>query len=425
MKPVFRIAFSVAVLTSLAQPAQAQFWKKLFGGDRKRPARTAPKPVVKPAAPRPEAKKKEYTYPPTRMQQRYRIDVFAPLYLAEIVPGGKPLALNHLPERALQGVQFYTGLKLAADTLGDSYTIDLYIHDATDVEQSPSVLLSRKALEGTDLIIGALASSQLTGLASFAAKHSVNFVSVLSPSDAGIRDNPFFVQLQPTLQTHCEAIRQAALEGPKRKPLLLYRSTVTTDASARRTLLGDGHEASFSELQCNELPSTAQWRAALDTTGTNRIVVAVLDLAYAERLVQSMLAAAPRARFDVYVMPTWRGAPALRRPDAFPNAAINLTAPFNFDAETAAGDGFAKTYARTYGIQPGELAFRGYEVFQWLAYLLNRYGTVFNPKMGDSGAAGFTRFDVKLRTDKAGKVLYCENRNLYHYRFTNGSYTVN
>jgi hypothetical protein len=78
---------------------------------------------------------------------------------------------------------------------------------------------------------------------------------------------------------------------------------------------------------------------------------------------------------------------------------ITISAPFYFDPSTSVGRGFSETFTRVFGGRPGEMAFRGYETLYWYAYLLNRYGTLFNDHYGDNGAAPFTRFDMRLSED--------------------------
>ena len=103
----------------------------------------------------------------------------------------------------------------------------------------------------------------------------------------------------------------------------------------------------------------------------------------------------PTARFEVYGMPSWKGMSGLKKEDASPNMTVYLTAPFYFDPTTASGQMITGAYKKTYGSHPGEMVYRGYETLTWYAYLLNRYGTIFNDKVGDNGTATFTRFDIK------------------------------
>src|ERR1043165_2734378 len=122
------------LLFSCASPqqAEAQFWKKLFGKEEKRPVRKpSPRPTDKKSSS--QGKKKGPELPrlaPTVKKARYRIDVLAPLYLGELVNGNKLVYKSHLPDKALPGLGFYQGVQLASDTLNHlGYHLDVYIHD--------------------------------------------------------------------------------------------------------------------------------------------------------------------------------------------------------------------------------------------------------------------------------------------------------
>ena len=123
-------------------------------------------------------------------------------------------------------------------------------------------------------------------------------------------------------------------------------------------------------------------------------------------------------------MPSWKGLDLLVKEGSLPNVGINITAPFYFDPTASAGKGFSEVFNRIYGGKPTELAYRGYETLYWYAYLLNRYGTIFNDHYGDNGAAPFTRFDLRLQKDKNGEPEYYENNHVYQYRYQAGSFRV-
>ena len=204
---VCSILVLAAMLLVCPTDVQAQFWKKWFDKEEKKPVRRPPVPPKKATetTTRTKAKKKEsIEYPETQLRERYRIDVLVPLYLDELVKNNKPTFKDKVPEKASAGLSFYEGIKLAADSLSAlGYNIDVYVHDITQQDLSPEAMIKSDMLEETDLIIGALQSNQLQAIASFAKKSNVNFISALSPSDADIKENPYLTMLQPTLKKHC------------------------------------------------------------------------------------------------------------------------------------------------------------------------------------------------------------------------------
>src|ERR1043165_1724098 len=179
-------------------------------------------------------RKTEVVYPRSAIKDVYRIDVLAALSLDKLVKKDKPAFKGRIPEKALSGLDFYQGIKLAADTLdAKNYKLEIYMHDITNPQESARALLQSNRLDSTDLVIGAVQSADIPMLAEFAKKHTINFISALSPSDADITENPYFTLLQPTLQTHCEwIIKKIAEKYHKEQISIFYRNSVPVDASA-------------------------------------------------------------------------------------------------------------------------------------------------------------------------------------------------
>jgi hypothetical protein len=416
--------------------AHAQFWKRWTGQEE----RSRPKTIVRPAVqksnareagpsasadPAPDRKKREERRSETIFKERYRVDVLAQLYLNELVVGGKPVYKNHIPDKTLPGLNFYQGIKLAADTLRMmGYHLEIYFHDIADPANSVPNLISKKKLDSSDLVIGAVNAAQIPALADFAKQHKINFVSALSPSDANVSDNPSFHLLQPTLERHCEALRETIAKKARRKTVIVYhRSKVPLDEECFN-LMTESEFFNFDTVNCNEIPDANKLRALFDSTETNYVVIPVMQGSYASDLLQQLHNKFPQYRFEVFGMPSWKGMDVLRKVGSIDNVGITVTAPFYFDPSSSAGLRFSESYDRVFGGKPGELAFRGYEAMYWYAYLLSRYGTRFQEHYGDSGAAPFTRFDMKLQKDDNDKTKYYENSHVYQYRYQGGSFSV-
>lgn len=430
MKRLFTFSVFTALVFASASPAEAQLFKKLFGKKERKPAhKTVMKPTTKPLTKKPTAPPKKtqaekMALPPTVKKDRYRIDILTSVYLNEVVKGGKSVYAVRLPEKVLPGLNFYEGVRMATDTLDKlGYSMDVYVHDITDPLSSVETLINTNSLDSSDLIIGAVSTQQAATVAKYAQKHKVNFVSALSPSDANIKDNPYFTLLQPTLQTHCEFLRNTIGRRYPRRKVLVYHRTTGVDETAFKTLIKD-NLFTYTPIPANTLPTVTQLRPELDSTTTNVIVVPIVDAATAGKVLEALAKDFPQYRFEVYGMPSWKGMTKLKKEDAAPNTVVYLTAPFYYDASTGRGQMIASTYKKLFGGHPAEMTYRAYETLTWYAYLLNRYGTIFNDKTSDNSTAIFTRFDIKPRWDKDENLLYNENTHLYLYRFEGGSFSV-
>ena len=381
-----------------------------------------PKPAAIPTAKR----KQEVQYPPTRLKKSYRINVLLPLYLDELVKGDNVTFKDHVPEKATQGLQFYQGLKLAADSLKRTgYNFDIYIHDIGSFSETPEMLINDRKLDSTDLIIGAVQQHDIPALAIFARKKKVNFVSALSANDGYVKGNQFFTMLQPTLKSHCEYITDdMSKKYPGQKVALLYRNTAPNEESAGQYMLTDSYsEVQLKKLLCNTLPDKQQLLTVIDTTRPNVVVIPILDNMYADSLLKALSRFFPNTHMEIYGMPTWSTMTNLRKANAYTNLTVNVTYPFSFEGGAdRAAQAADRNFKKEYGGKATEMVYRGYETMMWYAALLTRYGTIFNADYKDISGAPFTKFEVKPRWDGNGSLLYNENRHIYLSTYQGGIY---
>lgn len=400
-----------------------------FRRQQKKDDRILETPVITPGVPeeqqKPALPKRIYNYPPTVKKEKYRIDVLAPFYLSELVQDGKVVNRYKLPDKVVPSIKFYEGLNLAADSLKRmGYKFDIYVYDVTDSLESTSTLASTGALRGSDLIIGMLSSADFPVVAEHVKRHNVNFVSALSPSNYKISSNPYFTMVQPTLETHCDYIEEQVYNKYGNiKPILMHRTDAAVDSIALNRFTTN-NAIEFNMVSCDKIPSRAQVEALLRKETRNVIIMPILDYTYAESLLVNLSKWFPEEQFDVWGMPSWAEMPGLKKREAFPNVSVYYTNPFYFDPTTASGLAVMHAYKAKYGGVADNMVFRGYETMMWYAYLLKKYGTMFNEQLWDNGGAPFTRFDIQPVKDDFDNLVHFENQHLYLYRYQGGSFLV-
>ena len=99
------------------------------------------------------------------------------------------------------------------------------------------------------------------------------------------------------------------------------------------------------------------------------MLIPIQDIVYADSLLKVLSHDFPAAHFEVYGMPSWSGIADLHKAKAFPNLAINITTPFNFDAASHSGVYIERAFKKEYAGKTSELVYRGYETLFWYASL--------------------------------------------------------
>ena len=384
---------------------------------------TAKKDVPLNAAPQAvEVTKLDKEHPRQQKKNRYRVDVLALLYLDDLVKGGATTFKDKIPDKALPGVAFYAGLTIAADSLKkEGFNIDIYVHDVASFLESPVRLTTLGGIDSSDLIIGAVPPADIPVLAEYAKKNSVNFVSTMSASDGGVKDNPYFTMMQPSLRSHSEWIINDILKNfPKQQVSLLYRTKGEGNENAYDYLTDapGAEHIHFKYMSCNAMLKKANFDLVVDPGKINVMIVSILDIGFADSLLHELSRDFPGTHFEVYGMPSWTSMP---REGGMPNLTINVTTPFTIDVNTATGQYVKHMYHQNYSGKMSESVYRGYETMFWYATLLRKYGTHFAEKYNDNTiAAPFTQFDIKPVTDKKGHILYYENRHIFMSTYEGG-----
>ena len=389
---------------------------------KKKPAKKdEPAPKVAVAA---EAAPKK---PAVHAKKRFRVDVLAPLYLDELVKGNNVTYKEKIPEKALPGLAFYAGISIAADSLKkEGFNIDIYIHDVASIPESVEKLTGTGKLDSTDLIVGAVLPKDIPMIADYAKKRSVNFISTMSASDAGVRDNPYFTMMQPSLKTHCEwIVDDIEKKFPGQKVALLYQTRSEGDNNAYDYITdAPTDKVHFKFLACNTLPRKANFDLVVIPDRPNVMIVSILDIGFADSLLHKLARTYPTTHFEIYGMPSWLSIPDLRKEGAFPNITVNITTPFIIDPATTVGQYVKRMYKENYSGKISESVYRGYETMFWYANLLKKYGTHFSEKYGENMPAPFTQFDIKPIYDKGGHEQYYENKHIFLSTYEGGVYKI-
>jgi len=419
-----KLLFIVTLLSlTVANVAEAQFWKrKKEEPPKRRPVQTIKTEEKK--EPSKLKKKREIEYPKTVIKSRYRIDVLLSLYLDELVKDNKPVYKNYFPDKAVAGINLYEGIKLAADTLSkQGYNLDIHIHDITQAGLSPEQIVKENILDGSDLIIGGVQSYQIKPIADYAKKHQINFISMLSPADADVTNNPYFTILQPTLVTHIKKLRADIFKKyPGKNIFLFYRTTPDVDSTAFKYAWED-EEKNFKRLLVNKMPTFSLLEKMFDSTETNIIFMPIVDYSYSQNLIEELYTLFPDYSFEVYGLPSWRFMSKLKKADAYPNVGVNYSNPFYYDMNNKYCLDIANAYKANFAGKITELSLRGYEATMWYAYLLKRYGTVFNEKLRDNHIT-FSKYEVFSQWTTDNDLLYNENTHYYIYRYQGGSFMI-
>lgn len=357
---------------------------------------------------------------------RYTVAVFAPLYLdSAFDAAGQYRYDKNFPKFITPGLEFYEGIKMAADSLkAENVELNIEIFDTRSATQNLQQQLNSPSLEHTGLIIGHVTPAEAKILADAALRKNIPFINANLPNDAGIARNPSLVILNSTLQTHCEGIYRYLQRNYGTSNVILFR---------RRGQMEDRLQSYFTEAEKNTASVKLKTKfvmlddskpfvldSYLDSTRLTICVVASMDENFGRTIAQQLSASLEKYPALLVGMPTWDANIDFSRKE-YKDLNIVYSTPF-YNAKTDKTSNAINNYFKTFlYARPSDMVFRGYECMYRFGKLLVDKGSNLNSSIGEKKYKLFTDWDIQPVLDKQTMALdHFENKKLYFVKKMNG-----
>jgi hypothetical protein len=367
---------------------------------------------------------KESGYPKPIKKERYKVAIITPMFLdsVELEP-----TLTKIPKFMMPGLDFFKGIQIAADTLKQlGFKLDIYVHDSRSDSLNVNELIRSGTLDSMDFIIGNASVFDLKLLAEFGLEKKINFISAVSPADAGQEVNPYFTILQPRLVSHIEKLHKSiSAKYPEDNVVFIHRNSV----AERNALMYFKNDivhplpARFKEmeLKTDEI-DIRQLLNVIDSLHGTTIMLGIIDPAAAVKNLRLLLPYAKQYGIKVYCMPTMESIKSLGRPDEFPMMPVYYTTSYMIDKITPSSLYINREYKKHMGGYPSDIVYKGFESLYFFSNLMRKYGVPFNEHIGESAYSFITPYKIVPVKEK-GNIKFYENKYLYLVRFENGIMT--
>ncbi|MEM6725761.1 MAG: hypothetical protein AAF598_17100, partial [Bacteroidota bacterium] len=327
----------------------------------------APENTPHPAFLEPEEPVVEMGIPKEKvLKERYEIAILLPFFtnrfsgLNETVPDDSRLAL-----------EFYEGIKLALDQL-EIQNIDLTIHvkdTQADTIRMQSILESPE-LYNADLIIGPITKDNLELVASFGLNNQIPVVSPLNPRSITTEENPYFIQVNPSVRTHFLELIRFIHKAHANPENVLIISPSGNAGDQRVAYLEEGHQLQLEDPDVEpyaqisfKLEKGAELLldghlSALDTT---IVIIPSRDEGFVQYVLRELSLLRENKKFVIYGMEQWQ---EFERIDYnyFENLNIRVSSSHHLDFKNEATLAFKRLFFSEYGMIPVDYSSRGYDV---------------------------------------------------------------
>ncbi len=362
--------------------------------------------------------------------KRYTIAVFAPLYLdSAFDPSGQYRYDKYFPKFISPGLEFYEGIKLAADSLRiEKIQLDIQVFDTRSTTESLQQQLSSPLAQQAGLIIGHVTPAEAKVLAEAALRKNIPFINANLPNDAGISKNASLVILNSTLQTHCEGIYRYLQKNYGTSAVVVYRKKGQMEdrlqnyfQEAEKNTSGVKLKMKFVSIDETKPISLQQY---LDSTRLTISLVASMDENFGKSIAQQLATSIDTYPTLLVGMPTWDAIIDFNKKE-YKGLSIVYTTPF-YNAKTDKTSVSISNYFKTalYS-RPTDMVFRGYECLYRFGKLLADKGSNLNSSIGEKKYKVFTDWDIQPVLDRQTMALdHFENKKLYFVKKVGGLVTA-
>ena len=343
-------------------------------------------------------------------------------------------------ENSYWALHFYAGARMALDVLSqEGIRLNVSAIDSKASDQTVTQLTkTNKELAAAHLIIGPYRRDNVTILARYAKDKDIVLVSPQSSSsNSASEDNENYVQINPSLETHCQAIMDHALKHHAPKDIVLV-SRDNAAERARLTYFQDEYKkwaGSVNVAPLSELIITDQ-SVALDNVNMLPFIqlsdtTVFIIPNWEENFVYSLLRKIDLSREQyeniiVYGMPQWRDFERIDF-DYYDKLNVHISVSSYLDPLSPEIRLFKQNFYDRFGAIPKEEAFLGYDLTLYCGRMLKKHGTKFQYFLNEEPTKALhTRFQIEpvIRVGTTSgvelpRVLQFENKFVNILRFYN------
>ena len=318
-------------------------------------------------------------------------DTYHIAYLLPFLSG--QMAGGAVPEKSRLAVQFYAGAKIALEQLSSELRIKL-VADVWDTQANDAdfqKLLANPRLENASVFIGPVRSSHVQSFAEWTKERRKILISPESPSTDLTTRNPDFLQTNPSLRAHCEAITNHIRKDTRPDAVTLVckqkeadRLPYFQDANA-----AIGGSSRFAELIVPDETTNFNGFDLRKYLRAGRTTVFVLPSWASQDFVMAFLRKLKDVkgsnRIEVYGMPQWRNYEAID-PEYLSSLNVHISSAAWLDYTVQELKDFQQKFYDATGTIPDDDGFNGYDVTIFTGRMLSRYGLSFPERLDDGTA---------------------------------------
>ncbi|WP_343523112.1 ABC transporter substrate-binding protein [Pedobacter sp.] len=328
----------------------------------------------KPGAGKPTEKEKPADKKPIKKFTQASVSLLVPFKLDEL---NLKTATKADIEKYAMPIDFYQGFKLGLDSAAaQGLNFKLNVFDTQDDNAHISTLYKNERFKQSNLVIGPVFPEGLKFIANYAEENNVTIVSPLAATDPAEFNNPNLVSVVNNIGLHGKKMATYITKNfnPASTIVVLINPKKTEDEAFAAPIRS--YFQNNGKFTVQEYASAYTFETKMIKGKQYVVLVTSSDRSFVLPTIEKLyrLKNLPKGGYAINLFghPNWvkQNYPA----DKLQDLNTIISSSYKIDYKSGAVITFIKKYRYKYGFEPGEYAFKGFDVGYYFGRLLVLYG---------------------------------------------------
>ncbi|TMI96298.1 MAG: amino acid ABC transporter substrate-binding protein [Bacteroidetes bacterium] len=361
----------------------------------------------------------------TAQTSQHKIAIFTPLYLDSAFDNLSNYRYEkQFPKFINPGLEFYEGAQLALDTLAkEGAPLEVFIYD-TRSKESLAQQLQKVSSDSVELILAYSNPQESWNIANAAKSKKIPYINVNLPNDGGITNNPFFVMLNSTLQTHLDRIYKYVQRNYALDPIVMFRKKGQMEDIIKASFDDASKTTPSRKIKYVDITDSftiVQLMSKLDSNQHTVCIAGSLDENFGRRLSQQLASMSKQYPLTLVGMPTFDNLTKDFTGPQYKGLEIIYTTPFYNSRTDKVSQDISNYFTTKMYARPSDMVMRGYEATWHFSKMLLEYGKELPANLGHNAFNLFRELDIQPVINKQTTTLdYFENKKLFFVKWQDG-----
>ncbi|WP_316796749.1 ABC transporter substrate-binding protein [Pedobacter agri] len=311
---------------------------------------------------------------PAKKFTQASISLLAPFKLDEI---NFKTATKSDVEKYAMPIDFYQGFKLGIDSAAASgLNFKLNVFDTQDDNAHISALYKNERFKQSNLIVGPVFPDGQKFIAAYSKENNIPVVSPLAASNPSEFNNPNLISIVNSIDLHAKKIAAYITKSySSANTIVVLINPKKSEDEAFAAPMRSYFKAN-SKFVIQEYASVYSLETKMISGKQYVVIVTSSDRAFVLPSIEKLnkLKNLPKGGYTINLFghPNWVK-------QNYPTEMVQalntiISSSYKIDYKNSAVTSFIKRYRRQYGFEPGEYAFKGFDIGLYFGKLLDQYG---------------------------------------------------